>query len=406
MISSIREENTSPVSAGMSWISARAKGDIVIWFIVMMLSLISLLAVYSSTGTLAYKIQQGNTEYFIIKHFMLMMFGLVLMYGAHKVNYKYYSRIAQIGVYLSIPLLIVTYFFGSDINEAHRRLKLPVINLSFQTSDLAKLFLIMYVARMLSKRQEVIKDWKKATQPIIVMVCIVCGLIFPANLSTSAVLFITSMLLMFIGRANVKHLAIITGVIILFVAIAISALYGIQKASKHKIARVSTWVSRIDNFVSGDESEVSYQNQQANIAIASGGWFGKGPGNSVQKNFLPNPYADFIFAIIIEEYGMFGALVLMVLYLILLFRAIRVVIRAPKAFGALLAAGLTFSLVLQAFINMAVAVHLFPVTGLTLPLVSMGGTSLWFTSLAFGIILSVTRDIEEKENLETTPGLI
>lgn len=363
--------------------------------IVLLLSVFSLLAVYSSTGTMAYKYRAGNTEYYLIKHLMLMALGLGMMYFAHKVNYKYYSRLAQILLIISIPLLIITYFVGANINQAHRWLTLPVVNMSFQTSDLAKLALIMYTARMLSKKQEIINDFRKATVPIVGAVCVICGLIAPANLSTAAVLFTSCLMLMFIGRMNLKHISLIIfgGLIVLSSFIFVAHKIG-------GIGRVDTWVSRLENFTAGGEEKEFYQNQQANIAVATGGLFGKGPGNSVQKNFLPNPYADFIFAIVIEEYGLVGACFLIFLYLLLLYRSIRIVIKSPKAFGALLAVGLSFSLVFQAFINMGVAVHLFPVTGLTLPLVSMGGTSLWFTSIAFGIILSVSRDIEEKENLE------
>jgi cell division protein FtsW len=380
----------------MNWLISRTKGDMVIWSIVLLLSIVSVFAVYSSTGTMAYKYQDGNTEYYLIKHLMLMVFGLVLMYFAHKINYKYYSRVAQILLIISVPLLIITYFVGSNINQAHRWITLPVINLSFQTSDLAKLALIMFTARMLSKKQDVINEFWKTTFPIMGAAVLICGIILPANLSTAAMLFATNLLLMFIGRMNWKHLASIVGIGLI---VLISTIFILHKVGH--FGRVDTWWNRIANYTQHNDEKEFYQNQQANIAIATGGFFGKGPGNSVQKNFLPNPYADFIFAIIIEEYGMLGAIVIICLYLLLLYRSIGIVLKSPRAFGALLAAGLTFSLVLQALVNMGVAVHLFPVTGLTMPLVSMGGTSLWFTSIAFGIILSVSRDIEEKENLET-----
>ncbi len=385
----------------MNWLISRTKGDLVIWGIVLCLSLFSILAVYSSTETMAYKLKDGNTEYYLFKHLFLMAFGLILMYFAHTINYKYYSRIAQIALVISIPLLIVTYFLGSSVNQAHRWITLPGINLSFQTSDLAKLALIMYTARMLAKKQDVIQDFWKATVPIMGAACIICILILPANLSTAAVLFATNLLLMFIGRMNWKHILSIVGIGLFTLIVSIFILHKIGG-----IGRVDTWWNRIENYTSGGEEKTFFQNQQANIAIATGGVLGKGPGNSIQKNFLPNPYADFIFAIIIEEYGLAGACVLIFLYLLLLYRSIGIVLKSPRAFGALLAAGLSLSLVLQAFINMGVATHLFPVTGLTLPLVSMGGTSLWFTSIAFGIILSVSRDIEEKENLEAVPALI
>jgi cell division protein FtsW len=387
-------------NAQLSWLVSKTKGDVVIWIIVFLLSLFSLLAVYSSTGTMAYKYQSGNTEYYMFKHFFLMCFGLVMLYLCHKINYKYYSRVAQIMLWASVPLLIFTYMAGANINQAPRWINLPVINLSFQTSDLAKLALIMYTARMLSKKQEVISDFRKGTLPIILPAIIICALIAPANLSTAAVLFATCLLIMFIGRMNFKHIALIIFSGLIFVSVTIFTLHKVGQATGHKFGRVETWVSRIENFFGDNPKEEDFQSQQAKIAVATGGLFGKGPGNSVQKNFLPNPYSDFIFAIIIEEYGYIGGLFLIFLYMLLLYRSIRIVVKSPKAFGALLAVGLCFSLVLQAFVNMGVAVHIFPVTGLTMPLVSMGGTSLWFTSIAFGIILSVSRDIEETENLE------
>jgi cell division protein FtsW len=384
----------------LSWLISKTKGDVVIWGIVFMLSIFSVLAVYSSTGTMAYKYQSGNTEYYLLKHLLLMIFGLLMLYLCHTINYKYYSRVSQILLWISVPLLIFTYVAGANINQAHRWITLPVINLSFQTSDLAKLALIMYTARMLSKKQEVIEDFKKGTLPIIIPSIIICGLIAPANLSTAAVLFATCLLIMFIGRMNFKHISLIVFGGLFFVISTIIVLHKVGQATHHPIGRVETWVSRWENFIGDGDQKEDFQSQQAKIAVAMGGVFGKGPGNSVEKNFLPNPYSDFIFAIIIEEYGYLGGLFLIFLYLLLLYRSIRIVIKSPKAFGALLAVGLCFSLVLQAFVNMGVAVHIFPVTGLTLPLVSMGGTSLWFTSIAFGIILSVSRDIEENEELE------
>ena len=385
----------------INWVMSKTKGDMLIWLIVFLLSVFSLLAVYSSTSTMAYK-KQHHTEYYLLKHLMLMGFGLVMMYMCHQINYKYYSRIAQILLIISVPLLIATYFIGSNINQAHRWITLPLVNLSFQTSDLAKLALIMYTARMLARKQDNIKDLKKATIPIILPTMVICLLIAPANLSTAAVLFSTCLLIMFIGRMNILHLSAIVLGGLLFVSIVIFSAYKIGQITHHPIMRVNTWVSRIEHFIKGGgpEGEEVFQVQQSKIAVATGGILGRGPGNSSQKNSLPNPFSDYIFAIIIEEYGLLGAVSLMGLYMLLLYRSIRIVIQSPKAFGALLAVGLSFSLVLQAFVNMAVAVNLFPVTGLTLPLVSMGGTSLWFTSISFGIILSVSRDIEKTEKLD------
>jgi len=376
----------------MEGIGSMVKGDRTIWIVVIILSIFSVLAVYSSTGTLAYKYQQGNTEYYLLKHLAILIGGLILMYLAHNVKYTYYSRISQLLIWIAVPMLVITLFMGTTLNQAPRWLTLPVVGITFQTSDLAKLALIMFVARLLSKKQSQIKDLKQAFLPIIFPVLLVCGLILPANLSTAAVLFMTCLCLMFIGRIKIKYILSLMGigVVGLFCVVGLLMLTPSQ-------GRLETWKNRIENFASG-EGEGNYQVQQSKIAIAKGGWMGVGPGNSTQRNFLPHPYSDFIFAIIIEEYGLMGATVVLLMYLILLFRTIRIVSRSPGAFGTLLAMGCCFSLVFQAMINMAVAVNLFPVTGLALPLVSMGGTSILFTSIALGIILSVSKSTGEEEN--------
>ncbi len=374
----------------MDIILKRTKGDRFIWIIIILLSVFSMLAVYSSTGTLAYRYHGGNTMYYFSKHFFILLFGFFLMFVAHKINYKYYSRIAQLLLYISIPLLIITMFRGVEINNARRWLTLPVIDLSFQTSDLAKLALIMNLARDLSKKQKTIKDFKTGFLPVMLPPLIICGLIMPSNLSTAAILFATCLLLMFIGRISIKYMLIllvsaaVLGGIIIFIA---------MHTSFH--GRVDTWMSRIQDFKGHNKG--TYQVQQSKIAISSGGIFGKGPGNSTQRNFLPDPFSDFIYAIIVEEYGMIGGVILIFLYLMLLLRSIRIFTKTPNAFGAFLAVGLSFSLVIQAMINMAVVVNLLPVTGVTLPFVSMGGTSIWFSSFAMGIILSVSANVEQEE---------
>ena len=379
----------------MDFIFKKTGGDKVIWSVVFVLYIFSLLAVYSSTGTLAYKYHGGNTEYYMLKQLVILIMGFGLMYVVHRINYTYFSRISQIALYVAVPLLLITLFVGVNLNEARRVLPL-FFGLTFQTSDLAKLALIMYLARLLTKRQENIKDFKSAFVPIMAPVIIVCFLILPANFSTSAILFTTSLVIMFIGRVNLKHIFSIIGIGIVFLVLMIL----IAQSNPKLLPRLSTWVSRIENFKSGDSNaEDNYQVEQAKIAIASGGIVGKMPGNSDQRNFLPHPYSDFIYAIIIEEYGLIGGVVILLLYLILLFRAVKIVTKAPGNFGAFLAIGIAFSLVFQALINMGVAVHLLPVTGQTLPLVSMGGTSLWFTSISIGIILSVSREIEKKPTL-------
>ena len=373
------------------------KGDGIIWGVILLLTLFSVLAVYSSTGTLAYKYQGGNTTYYVIKHISFMMVGFAAIYVTHLIPYRYYSRLAQLFLYISIPLLGLTLVLGTSLNSAARWLTLPGIGLTIQTSDFAKLALIMYIARMLSLKQDEIKDFKKAFLPIIVPVGLVCILILPANLSTSLMVFIVSIILMFIGRISIKHLSILGGIGIVCLALFI----WIAPMTKTKIGfRVETWKHRVESYVGGVKDEGEHDNFQANqakIAVATGGIIGKGPGNSIQRNFLPHPYSDFIYAIIIEEYGLIGGVVILFLYLYLLYRAGVIVRKADRTFPAFLTFGLTLSLVFQAMINMAVAVNLFPVTGQTLPLVSMGGSSILFTSAAMGIILSVSRGINKEE---------
>lgn len=367
------------------------KGDKYIWLVVIMLSVVSLLAVYSSTGMLAFKYKGGDTEHYLIKHGIILLLGMSLTYGAHIIHYKYYSRPALLLLILSIPLLAYTLFFGVNINEATRWITVPVINITFQASDLAKLALIMHLARELAVRQHRDVSFREFFLTMMLPVLGVCGLILPANFSTAAMLFFTSMILLFIGRMKIIHLLI--GILLVAVVATMIVLFVLHVPDAKKIfPRAQTWVSRIDTFK--HDKDAPYQVQQAKIAIATGGLVGKGPGNSSQRNFLPHPYSDFIFAIIIEEYGLAGACWVTALYLLLIFRCIRIVIKTPKAFGALLALGLGISLILQAFVHMAVNVNLLPVTGLTLPMVSMGGTSMLFTGIAMGIILSVSRHIE------------
>jgi len=372
------------------------KGDKVIWTVVFLLTIISFLAVYSSTGTLAWKYKGGNTEYYMLKHAIILFLGLLLMYFAHLLKYTYYSRIFQIALYVAVPLLLITLIFGLNLNEAKRVLQLP-FNLTFQTSDLAKITLIIYLARILTKKQEQIKDFKEAFVPLMIPVLIVCGLIFPANFSTAALLFTTSMVLIFIGRVKLTYFFGMIGIGLAALIIALAILFYMPV---EKQGRLGTWKSRMETFINGGESADTYQVDQAKIAIASGYPFGKGPGNSTQRNFLPHPYSDFIFAIIVEEYGLAGGFIIVLLYLILFYRAVRIVTKAPGTFGSFLTIGVSFSLVFQAMINMGVAVNILPVTGQPLPLVSMGGTSIWFTSLAIGIILSVSKDLENNTALE------
>lgn len=371
------------------------KGDKAIWSVVIILSIVSTVVVYSSTGALAYKRQNGNTEFYLFKHVFTLVFGLGLMVLTHNIKYIYYNRLSQIAMFAAIPLLIFTLAKGSNLNEASRWIQIPVINLTFQTSDFAKLALISYVARMLAVKQEKLHDFKEGFLPIILPVITICVLILPANFSTAAVLFTTCFTLMFIGRVHYKHMLALIGIGIAGILIILA----VGKFAPKVFPRFGTWMKRIENFQSSD-SKGNFQVEQAKIAIATGAPFGKGPGKSTQRNFLPHPYSDFIYAIIIEEYGTLMGLGILLLYIIILFRGLRILKRCDKTFGSLLAFGLSFSLVFQGLINMAVATNLFPVTGQPLPLLSMGGTSIWFTSISIGIILSVSRDLESNDENE------
>ena len=383
----------------------RTKGDKVIWAIVILLTLVSILVVYSSIGSLAYKMNK-STESYLFKQITFIALGVLIIYFAHRVNYTIYSRVATILFLLSIPLLFYTLKFGSSINDANRWIKLPVINMTFQTSDLARLALFMYISKQLSRKQNVIKNFKKGFLPLIIPVIIICLLIAPANLSTALLVGGTALMLMFIGRVKTRHILLVVGAALLplIFLVLVSKNYYDKEQNKTKelpsvltFGRMPTWIKRVQDFMYADKAEASYQVQQAKIAIAKGGWFGKGPGKSEQRNFLPHPYSDFIYAIIIEEYGLLGGAIIMFIYLLFLFRSIRLFQRCPYAFGAFLAVALSFTLVIQAMVNMAVNVNVFPTTGVTLPLVSMGGSSLLFTCFAIGIILSVARNVEQME---------
>ncbi|WP_026899037.1 FtsW/RodA/SpoVE family cell cycle protein [Daejeonella oryzae] len=371
----------------MERIISKTKGDRWIWLIVILLSVWSLLAVYSATGTLAYKKGVGS-EQFLIKHLVMIVGGLALMYFSHLLDYRYYAGISKILMVITVPLLLYTLIFGTNVNDASRWVTIPVINQTFQTSDLAKLALITFLARTLTKKQENIKDVRKAFIPIMGSVCGIFVLIALANLSTAIMLFGVSILLLIMGRISIKQISLVClGGLILLSGVM---LLGPRRA---------TYISRIETYMHPErvDPDKSFQSNHSKIAIATGGIIGKGPGNSTERNFLPHPYSDFVFSLIIEEYGLVGGVFLVFLYLLFLYRCVLIVTQSPKAFGALLAAGLSFSLTIQAFANMAVSVGLGPVTGVPLPLVSMGGTSILFTSIAFGIILSVSRDNDEKK---------
>lgn len=391
---------------------SKTKGDRVIWALVVLLTLVSLLAVYSATGSLAYKNYKGNTEIYLFKQIAFILAGIMVIYFAHLVNYTFYSKAAKIAFLISLPLLFYTLFFGVKMNEGSRWIRLPLINMTMQTSDFARLALFMYLARLISKKQDVIKDFKKGFLPVIAPVALVCALIAPANLSTALLLGASCLLLMFIGRVSTKHILMTIGIALIPILFLVSAAvirHGkaknddtvvVKKSSSTLFGRVDTWIGRMESFIYGSKDDIDndgYQTNQAKIAIAKGGVFGVGPGNSTTRDYLPQAYNDFIYAIIIEEYGLIGGAFMMFIYLVFLYRCIRIYKRCPYAFGAFLALGLSFTLAIQAVANMAVTVNLFPVTGVTLPLVSMGGTSFIFTCLAIGIILSVSRNVEQLE---------
>lgn len=393
----------------------KTRGDKVIWALVILLTLVSLLAVYSATGSLAYKNYRGNTEIYLFKQIAFILAGIMVIYFAHLVNYTFYSKAAKVAFLISLPLLFYTLFFGVKMNEGSRWIRLPFINMTLQTSDFARLALFMFLARLLSKKQDVIKDFKKGFLPVIIPVGITCLLIAPANLSTALLLGASCLLLMFIGRVNTRHILLTIGVALIPILFLISAavirhgqakneeVVAVKKSSGGLLVRVDTWIGRMESFIYGsqDIDDDAYQSTQAKIAIAKGGVFGVGPGNSTTRDYLPQAYNDFIYAIIIEEYGLLGGAFIMFIYLVFLYRCIRIFKRCPYAFGAFLALGLSFTLAIQAVANMAVTVNLFPVTGVTLPLVSMGGTSFIFTCLAIGIILSVARNVEQLEGTTT-----
>lgn len=378
----------------MQQLLQRIKGDRVIWSVVIILSLLSLLAVYSATGSLAWR-NDKSSGFYMTKQLFFLAAGLGIIFVIHRINYTRFARFSVILFLLSIPLLIYTLFFGTSLNQGSRWITLPVLKITFQTSDLARLAIFLFLARQLSRNQNIIKDFKKGFLPVLIPVLLICGLIAPANLSTALLLGITCCILFFIGRVSLKH-------ILLLAAAGIMGLFLLFLLSKSlEIGRGATWQKRIENYlgVNTDEKDAdsNYQITQAKIAIASGQFTGRGPGKSLSRDFLPHPYSDFIFAIIIEEYGIIGATILIGLYLLFLWRSILIFRRCPYAFGAFLAIGLSFTLVFQALINMAVNVGLVPVTGLTLPLISMGGSSIWFNSIAIGIILSVSRYVDEME---------
>ncbi len=367
-------------------------GDSAIWLIVAILSILSLLSVYSASGRMAFIENGSSTEVYLGKQLVFICFGLFLMYLSFKIHYSRYSILAPMLLVIAVILLIYTQLFGVEINDARRWIQIPFINKTFQTSDFAKLALILYIARAIAKNQDNIKDFNSAFLPIIFPIVLVCGLIAPSNLSTAGLLFFTCLIMMFIGRIHIKYIffLIMMGVVMLALLILIGQVFP-------DVVRVDTWVNRINEFYGSEQYDSAnlYQVIQAKIAIANGGIFGLGPGLSDQRNFLPSAYSDFIYAIICEEYGLVGGISLIILYFWLFLRCTSIVTKSPKTFGAILAMGLCLNIVIQAYTNIAVSLHLVPTTGQTLPMISWGGTSLIFTCIMFGIILSVSKYIEK-----------
>lgn len=382
------------------------KGDKLIWAIVTLLAIFSFLPVYSAASNLAYTSTSGSTFAFFVKHFMHLLLGFLIIYGVHRIPYRYFKGLSMVMIPIVLVLLIVTMLQGSTIEGANasRWIQIPFVGMSFQTSTLAIVVLMVYVARYLSKIQERDITFKETILPLWLPVFFVLLLILPANFSTTAIIFAMVLILTFIGGYPVKYLAIILGTGL----IALTLFILVAKAFPDLMEnRITTWENRVENFFNeAEDSEADYQIEKAKIAIASGGIQGVGPGKSVQKNFLPQSSSDFIFAIIVEEYGLIGGMFLLVMYSWLLFRIVIISQKADTVFGKLLVLGVGLPIVFQAFINMAVAVELFPVTGQTLPLISSGGTSIWMTCLAIGIILSVSVKREElkgKVDIEENP---
>jgi cell division protein FtsW len=369
---------------------AKLRGDRVIWMIVAILSIYSILAVYSASTTEAYRLSGGNTEAAMIKHTTLILFGLFLTYVCYLTPYIQYSKLAPYLMLITIPLLVYTIAFGVEYNEATRWVRVPFVGLTFQPSDFAKIALIVYVARAISSKQEYIDDFNDAFMPIIIPILIVVGLIAPDDLSTAAVLFFTCLLMMFMGRVNLKYI-----LLLMFLGVVLFSFLVTLGTLAPETVRIGTWTKRLNDFWYDTGAE-NIQVIQAKIAIANGEWFGVGPGNSIQRNYIPASNSDYIYAIIFEEYGLiFGGFVILFLYVALFFRVVTIVTRSPKAFGAMLALGLGLMISLQAMMNMGVNVNILPVTGLALPMVSKGGTSVLFSGIAFGMILSVSRYIEK-----------
>ncbi|MDO7171959.1 FtsW/RodA/SpoVE family cell cycle protein [Mariniflexile sp. AS56] len=381
------------------------KGDRLIWAIVALLAIVSFLPVYSAASNLAYRSVGGNTFTFFIKHLVHLALGFAIMYGVHKIPYRYFKGLSLVMIPIVLVLLGITMLQGTTIEgaSASRWIQIPIVGVSFQTSTLASVVLMIYVARYMSKIKDKEITFKSSILPLWAPVFMILALILPSNFSTTAIMFLMVMILVFLGGYPMRYMGVILGIglvgLVLFIMVA-------KLTTGPLSVKVETWENRIKNYSNDEDTEADYQIEKAKIAIASGDIFGVGPGKSIQKNFLPQSSSDFIFAIIIEEYGIVGGFFIMVLYMWLLFRIVIVAQKSDTVFGKLIVVGVGLPIVFQALINMAVAVELFPVTGQTLPLVSSGGTSIWMTCLALGIILSVSakrEEMKEQESVEDNP---
>ncbi len=383
-------------------------GDKAIWGIVALLALFSFLPVYSASSNLVYVVGNGTTIGHLVKHGMLLFLGFGIIYGVHKIPTHFFKGLSIIALPLVLVLLVFTLAQGTTIDGANasRWIRIPFVGITFQTSNLAAVVLMIYIARYLAKIREKKITFKESILPLWVPVFLFIVLILPANFSTAAILFFMVLVLCFLGGYPMKYLASMIGVGLLCLTLFVLTAKAVPDLFPN---RVDTWMSRIESFWDPNDTEGDYQIEKAKIAIASGGIVGNGAGKSVMKNFLPQSSSDFIYAIIIEEYGLVGGLTLMFIYLLLLFRIIVVANSNVSVFGKLLVVGVGLPIVFQALINMAVAVELFPVTGQTLPLISSGGTSIWMTCLAIGIVLSASNkanqryEVEKLEIDETNP---
>ena len=381
------------------------KGDKPLWIVIILLASFSFLPVYSSASNLAYLYGDGNTFSYLFKHFIHLSLGFFLMYMVHKIPYRYFRGISILMIPVILVLLAYTIFqpsISESMTNSNRWIRIPIVGFGFQPSTLASIIILIYVARYLSKIKDKLITFSQSILPLWVPVFLTISLILPANFSTIAILFSMVMLLCFLGGYPLKYLiGILSSAVILFSIFLLS----VKTYPDLFPNRVDTWKSRIESFVDSKQTKSNYQIEKAKIAIATGGIRGLGPGKSVQKNFLPQSSSDFIYAIIVEEYGLIGGLSLLLLYLWFLFRVIIISYKSKSVFGSLLAIALGIPIVFQALVNMAVAVQLFPVTGQPLPLISSGGTSIWMTCLAIGIIQSVRigSEINEDETDENNP---